>query len=568
MVGRIISVILTGLVVGSSVSILVQIFLFLVNYLSDLFRTDFGDLLNQDHFSTNELVIKIIFFFLIVPFVVGLIVGIIRNFTEGKRWHGPPDVILSVHKDDEELNVKSGFLTSIASILSISCGSSVGQYGPLVHFGGTIGAEIKKLFSYAPDYKILVSSGVAAAISAGFGAPLAGLIYAREVVLRHQSLASFSPILLSSIISYFFTVEVFNYEPTFDIPNVDGNNTINILMIIVAGILAGLLASFYSFLLTSRSLNFLNSPVSKPYLTPAYAGMICGLIAIKFPEVTGIGSETINNLLNNRVNLQLALIFLILKLFLTTICIRMGLVGGIFAPALFLGASLGVVSAGIGELILVDINPYLIILSSMSALGSCIIGGPIANVLIIFELTSNYQAALSAGVCIVVATIVSSQLIGQSTFDQLLNNRKIDITVGRDILFLQRKKIKEIVDRDFLKLDGEMTVKEAIELFKQKQCSEGYYVNLKGKLIGKIILPLLLSYKMNEKISKVKKVNFLKIRDDEDLSNTIEKCKDFVGESIPVVDGKGKIIGIFSESDLFVSYLEAEAFRADVETKS
>ena len=73
---------------------------------------------------------------------------------------------------------------------------------------------------------------------------------------------------------------------------------------------------------------------------------------------------------------------------------------------------------------------------------------------------------------------------------------------------------------------------------------------------------------MNEKISKVKKVNFLKIRDDEDLSNTIEKCKDFVGESIPVVDGKGKIIGIFSESDLFVSYLEAEAFRADVETKS
>ena len=113
MVGRIISVILTGLVVGSSVSILVQIFLFLVNYLSDLFRTDFGDLLNQDHFSTNELVIKIIFFFLIVPFVVGLIVGIIRNFTEGKRWHGPPDVILSVHKDDEELNVKSGFLTSI-----------------------------------------------------------------------------------------------------------------------------------------------------------------------------------------------------------------------------------------------------------------------------------------------------------------------------------------------------------------------------------------------------------------------------------------------------------------------
>ena len=114
-----------------------------------------------------------------------------------------------------------------------------------------------------------------------------------------------------------------------------------------------------------------------------------------------------------------------------------------------MGASLGVVSAGLALFVSDSINPYLVILSSMSALGSCIIGGPIANVLIIFELTSNYQAALSAGVCIVVATIVSSQLIGQSTFDQLLNNRKIDITVGRDILFLQRKKIKEIVNKNF-----------------------------------------------------------------------------------------------------------------------
>ncbi len=568
MVIRIISVILTGLVVGSSVSVLVQIFLFLVNYFSKLFRTDFGELLNQQHFSNNELVLKVIFFFLIIPFFVGLIVGLIRNFNKGRRWHGPPDVILSVHKDDEELNVKSGFLTSIASILSISCGSSVGQYGPLVHFGGTIGAEIKKLFSFAPDYKILVSSGVAAAISAGFGAPLAGLIYAREVVLRHQSLASFSPILLSSIISYFFTVEVFKYEPTFDIPVVSGNNPINILVIIVAGIFAGLFASLYSYFLTNKNLNFLNNISSKPYLTPAFAGMICGLVAIKFPEVTGIGSETINNLLNNRINLSLALVFLILKLILTTLCIRMGLVGGIFAPALFLGASLGVVTAGLGDLIFEGVNPYLIILSSMSALGSCIIGGPIANVLIIFELTSNYQAALSAGVCIVVATIVSSQLIGQSTFDQLLSNRQIDITVGRDILFLQRKKIKEIVDKNYLKIDGEIQVSQAIELFKQKQCSEGYLVDNNNKLLGKISLPILLSYKMNLKVKEIKKIKFLKIDADDDLSKTIEKCKDFVGESIPVVDKKNRIIGIFSENDLFVSYLEAEEFRADVETKS
>ena len=182
---------------------MVQLFLYLVNTLSNLFRQDFEDL---NHSDSNYFII-VIFFFILVPFIIGLVVGIIRNFNKDKRWHGPPDVILSVHQDRQQLNIKSGFLTSFASVLSISVGSSVGQYGPLVHFGGTIGAEIKKLFSFAPDYKILVSAGVASAISSGFGAPLAGLIFAREVVLRHQSLASFSPILLSSIISYVITTK-------------------------------------------------------------------------------------------------------------------------------------------------------------------------------------------------------------------------------------------------------------------------------------------------------------------------------------------------------------------------
>ena len=106
------------------------------------------------------------------------------------------------------------------------------------------------------------------------------------------------------------------------------------------------------------------------------------------------------------------------------------------------------------------------------------------------------------------------------------------------------------------------------EEFKKMKCSEGYYIAKDNKLLGKISLPILLSYKMEEKIKDIKKSKFLKVYEEEDLSKVIEKCKDFVGESIPVIDKKGKIIGIFSENDLFISYLEAEEFRADIETKS
>ena len=563
MIKRITSVIITGLFVGTLVALLVQFFLYSADFLTTLFRKNYDEINFEDDYSY----FKFFIYFVAIPIFIGVLVGLIRNLNKDKRWHGPPDVILSVHQDNKELNIKSGFLTTIASILSISVGSSVGQYGPLVHFGGTIGAEIKKLFSFAPDYKILVSAGVASAISSGFGAPLAGLIFAREVILRHQSLASFSPILLSSIISYVITTRVFDFEPAFEIPFVGINTFGEIIILIFAGLFAGIFASFYSYLLTTKKLNFLNFG-NKPYLLPAYAALICALVSIKFPEVTGIGAETINSLLNFEFNLTTALIFLFLKISLTTICIRMGLIGGIFAPALFIGSSLGVITFYIGSVLFPDINPTIIIISSMAALASCIIGGPIANVLIVFELTSNYEAALSSGICIVVATIVSSQLIGQSTFDRLLRARSIDIQDGRDILYLKNIMVKNIINKDFLKLYGNTSVRDAIEMFKKSKCSEAYYTDEKGILINKILLTDLLDLKVSRLIKSVVLKKSLIINSDENLIDVMEKCKDFVGESIPVTDKSQKLLGIFSENDLFIYYSKAQEIRKTEETKS
>ena len=563
MIKRITSVIITGLFVGTLVALLVQFFLYSVDFLATLFRKNYDEINFEDDYSYFRFFI----YFFAIPIFIGVLVGLIRNLNKDKRWHGPPDVILSVHQDNKELNIKSGFLTTIASILSISIGSSVGQYGPLVHFGGTIGAEIKKLFSFAPDYKILVSAGVASAISSGFGAPLAGLIFAREVILRHQSLASFSPILLSSIISYVITTRVFDFEPAFEIPFVGINTFGEIIILIFAGLFAGIFASFYSYLLTTKKLNFLNFG-NKPYLLPAYAALVCALVSIKFPEVTGIGAETINSLLNFEFNLTTALIFLFLKISLTTICIRMGLIGGIFAPALFIGSSLGVITFYIGSVLFPDINPTIIIISSMAALASCIIGGPIANVLIVFELTSNYEAALSSGICIVVATIVSSQLIGQSTFDRLLRARSIDIQDGRDILYLKNVMVKNILNKDFLKLYGNTSVRDAIEMFKKSKCSEAYYTNEKGILINKILLTDLLDLKVSRLIKSVVLKKSLIINSDENLIDVMEKCKDFVGESIPVTDKSQKLLGVFSENDLFIYYSKAQEIRKTEETKA
>ena len=121
-------------------------FLYLVEFLSELFSEK-----NYSYRTFSEITerpFSFLFYIILIPISVGLLVGFIRKFTDGKRWHGPPDVILSAHQSKNPLHIKTGFLTSFSSILSISIGGSVGQYGPLVHFGATLGAEIKSLFSF------------------------------------------------------------------------------------------------------------------------------------------------------------------------------------------------------------------------------------------------------------------------------------------------------------------------------------------------------------------------------------------------------------------------------------
>ena len=157
--------ILTTLVLGSLIGIITSIsvygFISLVKFLTNVFRdpersfNSFNDILT----NTPEFVI----FIFVMPFLVGLIVGCIRKYASDSRWHGPPDVILAAHSENNPLDIKSGFLTSFSSILSISAGGSVGQYGPLVHFGATIGAEINDLFRNKASYEILIGAGVASA---------------------------------------------------------------------------------------------------------------------------------------------------------------------------------------------------------------------------------------------------------------------------------------------------------------------------------------------------------------------------------------------------------------------
>ena len=199
-----------------------------------------------------------------------------------------------------------------------------------------------------------------------------------------------------------------------------------------------------------------------------------------------------------------------------------------------------------------DLNYSLFAVAGLAAMASSVIGGPISTLLIVFELTSDYQVALGAGISVCFANLISSKLYGRSAFDQILLNRKIDIQLGRDNLHLKSISIKSILKNDYIRLAPEHSVQNMIKILSEGNSSEGYIISPKGKLIGKVFLPnLLLLNDKNHAPDKSVYSNFLSINENNNVLEAIELIKDFVGESVPIIDEHNNLKGIITESDLF-----------------
>jgi len=553
LIGRITLPIILAIIIAIVVSFAVQGFISFVSLVSSYLRGDQHVLLGLP----KEVLI------LSGPILAGILVSIIYKLANLNRWHGPAESILAAHIPEKRPNTEAGLLSTLASAISLAGGASVGQYGPLVHFGGVIGDYISKLTRDQTSPHILLACGAASAISSGFGAPIAGLIFAHEVIVRHFSLKAVAPILISSVVAHTVSTEFYSSEPLFALDIGGISEFYEILPLVIIGILSGFVASIYMRGLTG----YFSIPKKiPPFLLPVLAGTICGTVGLFVPEVLGLGSETIQSLLLNERSIDYLLVLLVAKLFLTVICIRFNLFGGIFSPALFIGASLGCILAILFQLVLPSSNSSLFAVAGMAAVTGCVIGGPISTMMIIFELTSDYQVALGAGISICFANIISSRIYGHSAFDQILLNRNIDVHIGRDKLQLQAVKVKSIIRKDYIRLAPEHNIENIITILAKAKCSEGYIIDPKGVLLGKIMLPEILLLKdksIPPEPSLYKK--YLYLEENNSILESIELIKDFVGESVPVIDKNKNILGVISESDLFNQLLIAEKVRNNEE---
>lgn len=559
-VARIVSITVLGFVIGTLSSLAAILFVYLVGLLNEWLLISPRSRIMVD--NAQWLLVAT----LCVPALGGLVVGILHLYIPERRAHGPPDIVCAVQGMGGKIPLRSGLLSAVSSILSLGAGASVGQYGPLAHLGATLGSAIAGV---SKDNQwmatIGVGCGVAAAISTAFNAPIAGIIFAHEVVLRHYSLRAFAPITVASTIGYVVANVVFEHRPLFHVGPVSVTYAPEFVGFILVGICGAFLAVFYM-----RAILYSNRLAGKiaiaPYLKPMMAGAILGCVAIWLPDILGIGKETLRFAIIEQAFMpgELALL-LIAKILATALCIGFGFAGGVFSPALLIGILFGALAGNGAELLLGELRSDIVVyaICGMVAVTSAVIGAPLTTILIVFELTRNYDLATAAMVSVVFSNLISYRIFGRSLFDVQLRARGFDLSLGRDKVILDNGLIESYVTQDYTVLDPGMSLAQAKLKLLKSQSHEGYVLDTDGVYVGTITLADIVNREtsglvLETKLGEVAEREPLIFTATTTVWAAMEKMGDFVGESIPVVRDADdpRLVGVVFESAVVQAYLD------------
>ncbi|MCY3770210.1 MAG: chloride channel protein [Gammaproteobacteria bacterium] len=556
---RIFSIALFGAITGAVASLASILFVEVVVSLNEWFMVDVVDrqkLGGEPWFAV---------FSILVPAAGGLVVGLICMTNREKRPLNLADTIQSTQTLSSDAPLKSGMATALASMVAIGSGASVGQYGPLAHMGATLGVSISR-FTRKTGFTgtMGIGCGAAAAIATIFNAPIAGLIFAHEVILRHYSLKVFAPVTVSAVTGYLFANYVIELPPLFRIEFLTPIQSPEFLVFIAIGIVgAGVAALFMKLVLMAGSVA---AKISIPgYLKPALAGTVLGMVSIWIPEVLGVGGSVLrNSILSAYTDFELFYI-LVAKMAMTALCLGFGFAGGIFSPALLVGVLFGALVGHLVPLFMIEhfssIAVYAI--CGMVAVTSPVIGAPLTTILIVFELTRNYELTIAAMISVVFANLVGYRLMGRSIFDIQLKKRGFDLSLGRDQAVLDHRKISDFLSSDYVTAGPETTLETLLERMHEVGKSEGYIIDDNDLYLGTITTLQLTGYgsganSMSDPCGRYQEKESIILSTDTTIWAAMEKIQNFVGESVPVVssDGRGKLMGVVYEASIIQAYME------------
>lgn len=455
-----------------------------------------------------------------IPALGGLLIGpLVYYFAPETKGHGVPEVMLAVAKGGGRIRFRVGLIKAIASVICIGTGGSAGREGPIVQIGSSIGSAFGQWFKVSPDMlKMLVACGAAAGISATFNAPIAGVLFALEVILRQFAARAFSIVVLSSVTASVVSRTLLGEAAFFHVPVYSLNSARELFFYLFLGLLAALVGRLFVTILyyfedTFESLHIPN------FLKPALGGLLLGTIGYYLPQVFATGHGTIEAAMSASLPIGLLIILVFAKIVGTSLTLGSGGSGGVFAPSLFMGAVLG----GAYGLFLnhffpgVAVHPGAYALVGMSAVFAGATLAPITAILVIFEMTHDYGLILPLMAAVVVSALISYSISSDSIYTVKLKRRKIELETRHDWAILGSMKVSEIMSRTVESLPYDMPLSRLIEKLQTSTHSGFPVIDETGGIVG------ILTYREMR----------LAIMRSEDLGNIII-VKDLMRENPPI----------------------------------
>lgn len=509
---------------------------------------------------------------LLAPAAGGLVVGLIIYFgAREAKGHGVPEVMESVAMHGGRIRPRVVLAKLFASGVCIGTGGSVGREGAIVQIVAAAGSTVGQWLRIdARRLRTLVGCGAAAGIAGTFNAPVAGALFAVEIILGDFGVTQFSPIVISSVSATVVSRHYLGNFPAFEVPAYALVHAGELFAYAGLGILAAVVAIAYVRTLYAVEDAFDRIPVWPPLLTVA-GGLLIGGIGIWVPHVFGVGYEAINEALDGRMVWQFMLLLVVLKIVAVSITIGSGGSGGVFAPSLFIGAMTGGAIGTVMHLVWPastgGVGAYALV--GMGAVVAAATHAPITAILIIFEMTGDYHIILPLMISCIIATLLATRLQRGSIYTLKLLRRGIDLHRGRALNVLQPVPTREVMRADYATAAPDDGLLVLISKFIDHPGSTVFVVDAEGRLHGAItaeeIRPVMRDPAALEALLIAEDLSVSegipRLDPDDSLADVMKYLESYRGE-VPVLED-GRLVGVVWPEDVIERYND-EVFMRDM----
>ncbi len=508
------------------------------------------------------------FFRLLVPTGGGLMVGLLVYwFAREAKGHGVPEVMEAVALKSGIIRKRIVFVKALASAICIGTGGSVGREGPIVQIGSAIGSSIGQLVKVSADrMKTLVGCGAAAGIAATFNAPIAGTMFALEVILGDFGIATFSPIVIASVTATAVSRHFLGDIPAFEVPAYELLSTWEFPLYAGLGLFCAIVGVAFTKILYKTE-DLFDDFKFPEYLKPVMGGFMLGGMGFLFPHILGVGYGGINLSLWQSLSWWALLVLVIYKIIATSVTIGSGGSGGIFAPSLFLGAMAGGFFGTVVHHLFpaVTASPGAYSIVGMGAVVSATTHGPISAILILFEMTGDYKIILPLMTTCIISTLFAGQFLKDSIYTLKLARRGTDIRAGKEVNVLKSIAVRDVMNAQVEAIREDMKLSALAEMISNSKFNSFPLVDKMHNLTGVLSFIDYHEAVRNEDLQDLlitkdlATLTVVQVTPDDNLLDAFEKItlKDFSILPVVVSETNPRLLGIVTRRDIIGAYDKA-----------